>query len=316
MDEGMKSLFTKSDAFFNRFLIGKSRGRRLNVWDYFGNHFEMLRAIGSNLFTYEGAGDDELYKQIEKRLFLYGRCGIILRKGELVAVNVSPYDNDIYANPEKYTFNFCNGTNDKKQFQREIGKNGVYAKNTFTAYPTSAIAEQYALMLAHCDASIVAALVNGRMMDVLLATNNRSAEAAQQYAKALYDGDMKIIRDMTEEVEINRSAAKAQTSISDILNAKERILKDIYNTFGINKVAEKRERFVTDEIEADEKMLSFNLKDMLEQRKKMCDDIYDTFRLKIDVKCHVDIDADGRMEGAQELTGPDPDHSQEVKEDE
>lgn len=301
MTDGMLPLFSKSDKYYLNYLHGKRIGRRLKVWDYFSDHFEMLRAIGCNLFSYSGAGDDELYRQIEKRLFYFGRCGIVLHNGRLTAVDVSPYDPDVYGNPEGFTFSFENGEPDKRSYKRIIDGNGVYAKNTFTAYPTARIAEHYALMLAHCDASIVSALVNGRMMDVLYATNNKSAEAAQTFAKSLYDGDYSIIRDSTEEMEINRAGSKVQTPISDILNAKERILKDIYNTFGINKVAEKRERFVTDEIEADEKMLSFNLKDMLEQRKKMCDDIRLTFGQTIDVECHVDIDADGRKENMQEM---------------
>ena len=63
---------------------------------------------------------------------------------------------------------------------------------------------------------------------------------------------------------------------------------------------------ITDEVKDNQELLQFNVKDMLDQREKMCDDIADVFGVKVTVKCHVDLDANGTpedQEPAQEENG-------------
>ena len=46
-------------------------------------------------------------------------------------------------------------------------------------------------------------------------------------------------------------------------------------------------------------LLQFNVKDMLDQRQKMCADLMDVFGVGVTVKCHVDLDADGTPESQE-----------------
>lgn len=303
LNDNVLNLYSKSDKYYLRLLASKSLGRELNVWDVFRNYFEQFTAMGMNLFSYDVSGayvPERFFKQLEKRLFFFGRAGIVLRGDELVSVDASGFGEDVYNEPEKFNFVFGGGLPDNSStpFERTINHNGVYAKNTSTAYPTALITEQYALMIAHCDISIVADLVNGRFMDVLKAGNNKSAEAAAKFHKDLYAGKLSYLYDATEELEVDR-AARSVSRLRDYIDTKSSLLKEFYALFGINKTNEKRERMITDEVKDNQELLHFNVQDMLDQRKKLCDDVKNTFGIDMRVKCHVDIDANGTPEAAE-----------------
>lgn len=301
-------LYSKSDKYYMRLMAGTACGRRLKVWDMFRNYFQHFSAMGMNLFSYEVNYYKDLdiperfFKQLEKRFYYFGRSGIVTREKELTAVNANPFGQDVYDEPTNFSFVFGGGLSDPERtpFERSVDGSGVYAKNTFMAYPTAMIAEQYALMIAHCDMSIIAELVNSRFMDVLKASNNKSAESARVFYRDLYDGTLSHITDVTEELEIDRSG-RSVSRLKDYMDTKSGLLKEFYAMFGINKTNEKRERMITDEVKDNQELLMFNVKDMLDERQKMCKEIADVFGCEISVKCHVDIDGDGRQEDEAEL---------------
>lgn len=304
IQDSMLKLWAKSDKYFMNLYGGVVRGRRLNVWDVMHNYFEQFKSIGTNLFSYEGITKD-LAWEIEKRLFYFGRVGIINYNNSLTAVTATPNGFNIYDEPTGFSFAFGNGvpdTNKETPQYRKVGEDGVLGRNTFSFYPTAATCEQYALMLAHADISIIAELVNGRFMDVIKAHNNSDAETATKFMNELYDGKLSFIRDNAEEIEIDRSP-RAVSHLRELIDTKDRLMRDFYNIFGIAKAAEKRERMITEEVETNEKMLNFNLKDMLEMRIKMCEEIERVFGVLVSVKSHIDIDADGKFENENEMNG-------------
>ena len=307
VQDTMLPLWSKTDNYFMQYMTGAVLGRRLNVWDIMRNYFEQFKSIATNLFTYEGITKD-LSREIEKYLFLYGRVGLVEHNDSLVAVCATPNGQNIYNEPTGFSFAFGAGIPDKSSTPeyREIGRNGVLGRNTFSFYPTAAICEQYALMLAHTDVSIISELVNGRFMDVIKAHNKADAETAGSFVNKLYDGKLSFIADYAEEIEIDRSS-RTVSHLRELIDTKDRLLRDFYNLYGISKAAEKRERMITEEVEANEKMLNFNLKDQLEMRVKMCEETTRVFPRLIDgtmrVKSHIDIDANGRLEHEKEMEG-------------
>lgn len=306
----MLPLWSRSDIYFNQFLTGAVAGRRLNVWDIMRNYFEQFRSIGMNLFSYEGITGD-LAKEIEKYMFYYGRVGLVIHNDSLTAVRATPNGQDIYNEPTGFSFAFGAGLpdNTKTPQYRELGLDGVLGRNTFTFYPTAAVCEQYALLIAHADTSIIAELVNGRFTDVIKAHNNADAETAGSFCNKLYDGKLSFIMDKSEEIEIDRST-RTISHLRELIDTKNALLCDFYNIFGISKPMEKRERMVTDEVNANEKMLNFNLKDMLEMRVKMCEEVNRVFRINMSVKSHIDIDNDGKYENKKEMEGGSDDGSE------
>lgn len=304
----MLPLWSKSDKYYQRLMTGAALGRRWNVWDYFRTHFQILGQVGKNLFYYKGYDDQDFFREIEKRLFYYGRCGIVQHNGDLIAVDANGYEPGIYDRPEKFTFVFRGGVPDNSPTpnEREIGKGGVYAYNTYDGFATACLVEHYALMLAHTDASITLELVNGRMMDVINASDNNGVEAASAYSKKIYDGEYSFLQDRSENLVIDRANSSRNSKLRELLETKEKLYHDVYALFGINRVAEKRERLITDEAEGSGPMLLLNIKDMLSMREKMCDDINNVFGTNITVQCHIDIDADGTLEHTAEAERPDP----------
>lgn len=299
----MLPLWGRSDLFYYQFMTGAVAGRRLNVWDIMRNWFEQFRSIAMNIYTYEGITKD-LAREIEKYLFYYGRVGLVIHNDSLTVVRATPNGQNIYNEPTGFSFAFGAGLpdNTKTPQYREIGRDGVLGRNTFTFYPTAAICEQYALEIAHTDMSIIAELVNGRFCDVIKAHNNADAETAGGFCNKLYDGRLSFIMDKSEEIEIDRTT-RAVSHLRELIDTKERLLRDFYNIFGISRAAEKRERMITEEVEANEKMLLFNLKDMLEMRSKMCEEVGRVFNINMSVKSHIDIDSNGRLEHAKEMEG-------------
>ena len=292
-------LYAPSPRFMTAFLAGDVCGRKLDLWDYLRTWFHHFFSIATNLFSYEGL-DDDLQKQIEKRLFFNGVCGIIVKDGDLIAVDANGNGENIYSEPTNFTFSFGNGDNDNKRYSRTINVDGVFAKNTFDFYPSFFDIEKMSFTMAHLDTSIICEAINCRLVDVFVAGNEKSAESARMFQAKVYKGDLSVITDKTQELELERQT-RATNNMKELLDAKERTLKGYYEMFGIRKQNEKRERMITDEVEANKELLHFNIKDMLDMREKMCADIRDTFGIECSVVSHVDIDADGDTEEREEM---------------
>lgn len=298
-DTNLLKLYAPPVRFMAGWLAGDYCGRKLDLWDFSRVWFHHFFSIATNLFTYDGL-DDDLQKQIEKRLFFNGRCGIIVKDGDLIAVDANGNGENIYSEPTAFTFSFGNGDADKKQYSRIINENGVFAKNTFDYFPTFFDVEKMSFTMAHIDTSIVCECINCRLTDVFLAGNEKSAESARTFYNRMYKGDLSVIMDKTQELELERQT-RTTSNMKELLDAKERTLKGYYEMFGIRKQNEKRERMITDEVSANEELLLFNIKDMFEMRKKMCADIYNVFGVSCSVISHVDIDADGETEEREEM---------------
>lgn len=300
MEQSMYALFAPSDKFFKRFLMGGLCGRKLELWDYYRNYLFHYKDIIKNIFsyTYKNNQEKELTNEIEERLFFFGKCGIVKSNGVLWAVDANPNGLNRYGKPTKFNYTFRNG--EAPTTNVEIGKNGVLGYNTFDMYPTALYAEQFAFQLAHTDTSIVSELVNSRMMDVIVTHSNNSAENANKYLNDIYRGKFAYLTDKVEDMEIDRTN-KGIARLHDYIDTKDRILKDSYEMFGIKKLAEKRERMITGEVESTQDLLSLNLKEMLDCRVKMCEDIKKVFGVDIEVHSHLDLDKDGKMENEKEF---------------
>lgn len=298
-DSNLYSMYTKSDRYFLDLVAGRVKGRKLNVWDFFASHFHTFAEIAQTIFAYDGL-PYTLAKEIELRLFFLGRVGIVRDdNGELVAVDANGNGQDKYGFPTKFTFSYKNGATDKKQYSRIIGEDGVFARNTYDLFPTAIEVEQIALNLAHDDTSIMCESVNGRFMDVLVTASNADAESANKFYNDLYIGKMSHLTDKAEDIEINR-ATRTVSRMKDLLDAREYHLQQAYERFGIRKTIQKKERMITDEVNESNALLHFNIKDMLDQRVKMCAEIAEVFGVKSGVVCRVDIDGDGVNENERE----------------
>lgn len=286
------NLFKPSDKFFKNFLFGGVCGRKLDLWDFFRNYFFRFKDIATNIFEYQGI-TKELAIEIEERFFYFGRCGVI-KDGDLFAVDVNPYGQNRYGKPTGFNFSFKNGETTENGNKRTINVDGVYALNTYDNFPTALIAEQYAFQLAHVDTTIITELINSRMMDIIITPNNSLAECAKQYQNDIYRGKLSYLIDKTEDITIDRTNTGV-SHLNSYIDTKDRFMKDVYETFGIKRLAEKRERMITGEVESTNDLMFLNLKEMLDCRKKMCEDIQKVFGVPVTVISHIDLDGDGEV---------------------
>ncbi len=305
VEDTLYQLFAPSEAFFKTFMVGAAAGRKLKVWDYFRNYFEFMYQLTTNLFEYDGI-PKQLALEIERRLFFFGRAGVVNHKGKLTAVNVNTHTPDVYGRPTQFNFSFLNADTAEGGYNRIIGENGVLAINSYDMYPTALIVEHYALIAAHCDASTVNYLVNTRVEDVFKAVTQSEAEKVREYQNKIYNGETSVILDKLEEIEVSRTSKASSGAGRDIIELKERYLKDFYNMFGISRTEEKKERMVVGEVNQNGGMLRLNLQDMLDMREQLCKDLEEVFGLPCSVEPLVDIDGDTYMEGPEEMAPEEP----------
>ena len=126
-----------------------------------------------------------------------------------------------------------------------------------------------------------------------------------------YDGNTPAI--FADKNVITPDALKALKTdapmiIQDIMDYKREIWNEFLTFMGISNLSEKRERMITGEVESTQDLLNLNLKEMLDCRIKMCEDIKKVFGVDLEVHSHLDMDEDGKVENEKEF-----EHKKNVK---
>lgn len=229
------------------------------------------------LFVWEGTDDDLDPKEIEQRLHLAGHLGItkIPRDSKLTAMYGS------FFGVTKYLDEFTGYTVRCPIYsgQRTIGKDVVVISNSSLRNPTYELVHHYAVLLAHCEVSIVDSLVNCRDSGgIPVANTEKQKQSIQQYQGKVYNGEYGVVTDIGN-LGINYLGGdrKTQLSIMELYEVRERLLKSFYSDIGVRSAFEKRSNTIQSEVEADSSLLLLNLSDMLEWRKKGADEVNKMF---------------------------------------
>lgn len=83
---------------------------------------------------------------------------------------------------------------------------------------------------------------------------------------------------------------KTAQNIMDIIEVREKLIKSFYSDIGVRSAFEKRNNTVQAEVEADTSLLLLNLSDMLDCRKKACEEVNDMFGTNWSVHVAEEID--------------------------
>lgn len=252
----------------------------------------------SKMFTWTGL--DIPNKEIETRLIMGGKCGIIKNKdGKLTAVNVNLFGLTEYYD-EFTSFNYATPFESGK---RDINVDGVLIDNTSLRDDTFHIIHHYAVMLAHTEVTLINVLVNARDIRTYVASDDKTANGIRAYRKKLYMGNPDIIVDDSFlGVETKETNNNTLMSINELMNVRHDLLFSFYEDIGVKKANDgKRERMITDEITANNGLLKLNIKDQLDSRLKACENLKNVFGIDVSVVCNVDIDGDG--ETIDEMNG-------------
>lgn len=222
-------------------------------------------------------------KEIEMRLIYDGFCGFVKDRncGLMVATGSM-------SGPTQYFDEFKNFTYAAATARGgtyNIGEDCVVIDNTALRNSMYPMISRYASMLAHADTSIKCALINLRTTNTFAVEDDDTEESVRSYYNDVYEGKSGVIVDESMVDAVKNIASTAVTSLKtmDAIDARNEILRAFYGEIGVRYSRDKKERMVADEVTTDNQMLLLNVKDMLKQRQKACEEINRIFGLNVSV---------------------------------
>lgn len=199
---------------------------------------------------------------------------------------------------------------------RKLGKDAVMLRNTSLSMGMSNFIDRYASLLAHGDLSYKAALISGRLQDVLTAGDSSSVESIKQYYDGKYNGEPKAILDKTlMEIQggiTNVGRGNSMPDYMNILDAQNEVLRAFYRDLGIRWTRQKRGNMTEDEVDSDGQMLLFNISDMLHQREKFCQEYNRIFAGRAD---KISVKISSELENLVDTESVEKDEREEVVND-
>lgn len=241
------------------------------------------------LFVWEGTGKVKP-KEIEQRLLLAGHCGItkINKEKDLTAMFGSFYGVTKYQD-EWTNYNVrCPIYSGR----RRIGKDIIVIDNNSLRNPTYMLVHHYATMLAHNEVTLIDLLVNARDSGgIPIASTEKQKTSIQKYQSDVFNGKYGVVTDIGC-LGINYAGTDRKTAqnIADVVQTREKILKSFYSDIGVRSAFEKRSNSVEAEVEADTSLLLLNLSDMIDKRKKGCEEVNKLFGTNWSVHIAEEID--------------------------
>ena len=241
------------------------------------------------LFVWEGTGELKP-KEIEQRLHIAGHCGItkINGKRELTAMFGTFYGVTKYLDEFTNYMVRCPIYSGK----RTIGKDVVVINNNSLRNATYYLIHHYAVLLAHTEVTLVNELVNARDSGgIPIASTEKQKASILDYQGKVYNGQYGVVSDMGM-LGVNYAGTDRKTAqnIIDIIEVREKLIKSFYSDIGVRSAFEKRNNTVQAEVEADTSLLLLNLSDMLDCRKKACEEVNDMFGTNWSVHVAEEID--------------------------
>lgn len=241
------------------------------------------------LFVWEGTGELKP-KEIEQRLHIAGHCGITKINGEkeLTAMFGTFYGVTKYIDEFTNYMVRCPIYSGK----RTIGKDVVVINNNSLRNATYYLIHHYAVLLAHTEVTLVNELVNARDSGgIPIASTEKQKASILDYQGKVYNGQYGVVSDMGM-LGVNYAGTDRKTAqnIMDIIEVREKLIKSFYSDIGVRSAFEKRNNTVQAEVEADTSLLLLNLSDMLDCRKKACEEVNEMFGTNWSVHVAEEID--------------------------
>lgn len=229
------------------------------------------------LFVWEGT-DKVPPKEIEQRLHLAGHLGI---------TKIKPSDKEVTAmfgsfyGVTKYLDEWS-GYNVRCPIysgQRTIGKDVVVINNNSLRNPTYELVHHYAVLLAHCEVTIIDALVNARDSGgIPVVSTEKQKQSVLNYQGKVYNGEYGVVTDLGNlGIQYLGSDRKTNQDLIALYEAREKLVKSFYSDIGVRSAFEKRNNTVQAEVEADSSLLLLNLSDMIDTRKKGAEEVNKMF---------------------------------------
>lgn len=236
-------------------------------------------------------------KEIEQRLLLDGKCGIaqISAKTGNYTINnklTALYGtfNGVTEYIDEFTKFVTHCPISTKTFT--IGKNICVIDNSSLRNSILPLIHHYAILLAHADVSIITSLINLRDSGgVPIVTTEQQKQSVTEYQNKLFNGQYGTVTDKAMlGIEYGGQNKGNATDLKSLMEVRERLLKSFYQAIGVRSSFEKNNNAVESEITSDSGLLQLNLHDMLECRKRGCEEVNKMFGTNWSVKIAPEID--------------------------
>ena len=186
--------------------------------------------------------------------------------------------------------NFTYAAPTAKGGTKRIDKECIIINNTALRNPMTSFIQRYAILLAHCDVSLVMSLVNLRTKNILATDDQGTADSYNAMFKKFYKGEFSALLDKgllgSFDGGLNNVALPTSGNIGvmECIDARNEIMRMFYNDIGVRYTRDKKERMIKSEVENDQQLLLFNINDMLRQRQIACKKINNLFGSHVTVK--------------------------------
>lgn len=260
-------------------------------------HRNYLLSKVITMFEYEGLPNTIPQFNLEDILLRGGHCLIThvnVKKSDV------PFSSGLYAlhgngggepNPYYYPTQYVIANpflNISKTYT--IGNNNVLAKNTSFFFPLLPLIEYTAHQLTENETTLNVAMVNTRIMTILTANDSTVAEACKKYIENIKNGELSFVTDNRSDfldgVKTHPYASTGNSNvITQILETEQYLKGSFYNEIGLNaNYNMKRESINGEEAGLNEDGLTPLVVDMLNCRKKMCEEVNEMFGQNWSVK--------------------------------
>nr|DAP68123.1 MAG TPA: upper collar protein [Caudoviricetes sp.] len=251
----------------------------VNYW------IEMLFEKIVRIFEWKGLPFPQ--REIEMRLITTGFCGFV--KDDLLDYMVAYGGMSGHTQYFDVFKDFTYSAPLAKGGTKKINKECVIINNTALRNPMNVFIKRYAILLAHCDVTLVMSLVNLRTKNIIATDDQGTADSYKEMFKKFYKGEFSALIDkglLGSSEGLNNVALPTSGNIGvmECIDAKNEIMRMFYNDIGVRYTRDKKERMIESEVENDQQLLLFNINDMLRQRENACKKINELFDLNVSVK--------------------------------
>lgn len=227
-------------------------------------------------------------REIEMRLITTGYCGFVYDDflGYMVAYGGMSGPTEYFDVFKNFTYSAPTAKGGTKRIDKEC----VIINNTALRNNMVSFIQRYAILLAHCDVSLVMSLVNLRTKNIIATDDQGTADSYKEMFKKFYKGEFSALIDKgllgSSDGGLNNVALPTSGNIGvmECIDAKNEIMRMFYNDIGVRYTRDKKERMIESEVENDQQLLLFNINDMLRQRQTACKKINNLFGSNVYVK--------------------------------
>lgn len=263
------------------------------------------------IFKYENLPYTIPQEALEDYILHFGYAGITNNNEfGMVAVPCTKYGVGLYPRYEPLA-QYCTPLMQARDLV--IGKDIVVVKNNTYQLSCVDLVERYARLLADAESSITISLQNARINVLPSFDDEESAESYKAYMIANRLGQVDTVLDSSfiKTGKFTDYQKNNQSTLSlSLVETRNEILRSFLQEIGITTANGKKERMVVDEVNVNSQLLLFNLRDMLDQRKKAMDDVNAIYGTDISVELseeyrfieeggypNAETPSDGRVQG-------------------